>query len=384
MSKSQKSLPAPGDVFISYRRCNAELVKPIEEELKRRGITYFVDWKDIDCGEDYPRIILKAISACKVLLLVWTEDVQDSEDIASEVGIAKGMNKKIYPYRIGNFNIYASSLIYPLVNKSRYEVSNQTPETIKELVNRIEVQLKGNVIQPTPEPLEKTQPPQPDETGDLSIPGTRVGERKTIVIKDVELAFRWCPPGVFMMGEEDEQHRTKITKGFWIMETQVTQSQWKAVMGKNPSHFKGDNNPVENVSWKDCNKFCKKCAQLGLPVQLPTEAQWEYACRAGSSGDYAGDLDEMGWYDWNSDSKTHPVGQKMPNAWGLYDMHGNVCEWCQDRYKSDYEERVIRGGCYCSSSSWCTSETRWYYVPDKQTDDTGFRCVVIPKDNSEN
>ena len=386
MSESQKSSPALGDVFISYRRCNAELVEPVEEELNQRGISYFIDTKYIDSGMDYSETIARAIKKCKILLVVWTQEADQSKHMLREIEMAFDLHKKVIPYKIGSFDVTDHNAIYyQLSHIDRQEaVPRQTQETIKKLVNSIESQLKGNVTQPTTEQLEKPLPQQPDETGDISIPGTSVGERKTIVIKDVEFAFRWCPPGVFMMGEEDEQHRTKITKGFWIMETQVTQLQWKAVMGKNPSHFKGDNNPVENVSWKDCNKFCNKCAQLGLPVQLPTEAQWEYACRAGSSGDYAGDLDEMGWYDWNSDFKTHPVGQKMPNAWGLYDMHGNVCEWCQDRYKSVYKERVIRGGCYCSSSSWCTSETRWYYVPDNQTDDTGFRCVVIPKDNSEN
>lgn len=383
MSESQKSLPDSGDVFISYRRCNAKLVKPIEEELIRRGISYFIDRIGVDYGMDYSKIIARAIKKCKILLVIWTKEADDSEDMLREVKMAFELKKTVIPYKVGSFDVTEhDALYYQLSTINRQEADpQQTPETIKELVNRIEVQLKWNVTKPTTEPIKKPQSPRPPKNDDFSIPGTRAGERKTIIVKDVEFAFRWCPPGTFMMGESSK-HKVNLAKGFWIMETQVTQIQWKAVMGKNPSYFKGNDNPVDNVSWEDCNKFCKKCARLGLPVQLPTEVQWEYACRAGK-GSNAGQLDNIAWYAHNSKNKTHPVGQKKPNAWGLYDMHGNVCEWCQDKHEY-IDERVIRGGCYCSTESWCTSGTRWSYNAAKQTDDTGFRCVVIPKDNSEN
>ncbi len=170
---------------------------------------------------------------------------------------------------------------------------------------------------------------------DLTIPGAKAGERKTVTVNGVEFAFRWCPAGTFMMGSpkdekdrssDETQHEVTLTKGFWMLETEVTQKQWKAITGDNPSNFKGDDLPVEEVSWNDCQEFCRKCSALGLPVQLPTESQWEYACRAGTTDAYAGNLDEMAWYYSNSGNKTHPVGTKKPNAWGLYDMHGNVWE----------------------------------------------------------
>ncbi|MFW6106656.1 MAG: SUMF1/EgtB/PvdO family nonheme iron enzyme, partial [bacterium] len=160
------------------------------------------------------------------------------------------------------------------------------------------------------------------------------------------------PAGEFMMGSpraEDErydnetQHEVRITKPFYMSKTEVTQEQWERMMGENPADFKGAKNPVDSVSWNDCRDFAKKLSEQvdSLTFSLPTEAEWEYACRAGSTTKYCfGDSDrELGNYAWyrpNSDGKTHPVGQKKPNAFGLYDMHGNLWEWCQDRYGADY------------------------------------------------
>ena len=229
--------------------------------------------------------------------------------------------------------------------------------------------------------------------------GKEAGERKTFTVNGVEFAFRWCPPGTFMMGspesekERDDvetQHIVTLTKGFWMMETQVTQKQWEAVMGDNPSYFKGDDLPVEQVSWFDCQEFCKKCSELGLPVQLPTEAQWEYACRAGTTGAYAGNLDEMAWY-WGNCYKTettNPVGKKTPNAWGLYDMHGNVWEWCQDWYgpypggsvtdptgPSIGSYRIYRGGSWEFNAGSCRSACRLFFFPADRRVHLGFRVV---------
>ena len=148
-------------------------------------------------------------------------------------------------------------------------------------------------------------------------------------------------------GEDELPHEVTITRGFFLQTTAVTQGQWKAVMGNNPSRFspKGDDHPVESVSWYDCQKFIERLNSSGEHIyRLPTEAEWEYACRAGkfsscSEGeiielfcDHDPNLDAVGWYCGNSDRATHPVAQKKPNPWGLYDLHGNVLEWCQDWY----------------------------------------------------
>lgn len=213
-------------------------------------------------------------------------------------------------------------------------------------------------------------------------------------VNGVEFAFRWCPPGTFTMGSPESeagrqgkevQHQVTLTKGFWIMETEVTQKQWQAVMGANPSHFKGDDLPIENVSWNECQEFCRKTG-----FQFPTEAQWEYACRAGTTGMYAGNLDEMTWYDRNGEGKTHPVSTKTPNAWGLYDMHGNVWEWCQD-WEGDYPDnsvtdpsgpsngihRTHRGGSWAHKNEWCRSAHRSGRAPDGRDIYIGFRCIVL-------
>ncbi|OQB96022.1 MAG: Serine/threonine-protein kinase pkn1 [Verrucomicrobia bacterium ADurb.Bin122] len=200
-------------------------------------------------------------------------------------------------------------------------------------------------------------------------------------------------------GESDEQPVTQveITRAFWLGKTEVTQSQWEAVMGSNPSSFKGSDRPVECVSYDDALEFCRKLTAReraagrlpsGYEYTLPTEAQWEYACRAGTTGDYAGSLGSMGWYGANSGNQTHPVAQKQANAWGLYDMHGNVWEWCLD-WKGDYaggtvrdpagpssgSYRVYRGGGWGGTASCCRSANRNFFVPGYRSF-LGFRLAL--------
>jgi formylglycine-generating enzyme required for sulfatase activity len=204
-------------------------------------------------------------------------------------------------------------------------------------------------------------------------------------------------------GRDDERPVTwvTLTQPFWLGRTAVTQGQYTAVIGSNPSDFKaaGRDAPVENVSWDEAMAFCQKLTErekaegrlpTGYTYTLPTEAQREYACRAGTTGDYAGDLDAMAWYGANSGSTTHPVGTKQPNGWGLYDMHGNVLEWCRDWYAdklpgwevtnplgppSDYF-RVVRGGCWSDEASSCRSAVRGGDPPDGRGYDVGFRLAL--------
>ena len=179
---------------------------------------------------------------------------------------------------------------------------------------------------------------------------------------------------------------------FKIGKYEVTQKQWMTVMGENPSKFKGDDNPVDNVSWNDCKKFLEKLNALpevraaGWRYRLPTEAEWEYACRAGAAGDYCRLLDgteitkeslgKVAWYCNNSHGETHAVGQKTPNAFGLYGMHGNVLEWCEDMYGSGCAHRVCRGGSWNGNASNCASSYRRGEKPDSRGNHLGFRLAT--------
>jgi len=176
---------------------------------------------------------------------------------------------------------------------------------------------------------------------------------------------------------------------------EVTQEQYEKVMGNNPSRFKGDTKPVENVSWNDAIDFCRKLSkEEGVEYRLPTEAEWEYACRAGTTtgysfGDNVSQLGEYAWYRNNSDNTTHAVGEKLPNAWGLYDMHGNVGEWCQD-WSGDYgnekvvidptgaasgKYRVCRGGAFFLQPEFVRSASRYSNRPGLRIDFFGFRLA---------
>ncbi|MFC1895991.1 formylglycine-generating enzyme family protein [Thermodesulfobacteriota bacterium] len=244
-------------------------------------------------------------------------------------------------------------------------------------------------------------------------------ERTESFTNSIGMKFVRIGPGSFMMGSPSDEpgrdsdetlHRVTLTKGFSMQTTEVTQGQWKAVMGSNPSKFQecGDDCPVENVSWEDCQEFISRLNEKeGTSMyRLPTEAEWEYACRAGSSTAFASggireqecahdpNLDAMGWYCSNSGKKTLPVGQKEPNDWGLHDMHGNVWEWCQDRsewkngvatdtYKDGVvdplcntgSKRVNRGGSWKDHARYCRSAVRISYGPAHRYYILGFRVA---------
>ena len=184
----------------------------------------------------------------------------------------------------------------------------------------------------------------------------------------------------------------KTPQGLWFGKTEVTQAQWEAVMGANPSEFKGANNPVENVSWDDCQEFLRRLNALpsvkadGLTFRLPTAEEWEYASRAGATGRFCkladgteitmDTLGQVAWFGDNSDGKTHPVGQKEPNAFGLYDMHGNVWEWTST---ADGGYRVLRGGGWDFSAGDCESSSRFSLSPGLRLNFLGFRLCASGK-----
>lgn len=232
------------------------------------------------------------------------------------------------------------------------------------------------------------------------------GRWASFEIEGVVQRLRWIEPGRFWMGSpEDEpggypdegpRHEVGIEAGFWLAETPCTQAFWQAVVGENPSQFQGADRPVESVSWNDCQAFLKNLeGWFGILVpRLPAEAEWEYACRAGTeTATYAGtfvsdesgraeELDAIAWYGHNIDSKTQPVAQKGANPWGLYDMLGNVGEWCQDSWRDDYYSefedtyRVIRGGSWSVDARYLRAAYRNHVEHKERWSYLGFRLAL--------
>lgn len=244
-------------------------------------------------------------------------------------------------------------------------------------------------------------------------------KREKVNAKD-GLTYVWIPAGTFRMGcspddhecfdDEKPVHRVAISKGFWMGQTLVTQAAYARIIGASPSRFKGEHLPVETVSWDEAKTYCRK-----LEMRLPTEAEWEYAARAGSTATRYGDLQAVAWYAGNSGPKfvdgralyqndpknyeekliargnqTHVVGQKQPNAWGLYDMLGNVWEWTADWFDKNYyahsetvdpkgpshgEYRTVRGGAWDEDPKNVRLSGHYWLPPDSRTFYTGFRCV---------
>ena len=205
--------------------------------------------------------------------------------------------------------------------------------------------------------------------------------------------------GTFIMGGDESSDQTpthSVTlSSYYICKYEVTQALWRAVMGSNPSKFKGDNLPVEQVSWNDCQTFINRLNNYtGRNFRLPTEAEWEFAARGGNYSrhyKYSGSnyISDVAWYTDNSGNRTHPVGTKQANELGLYDMSGNVWEWCSDRYGSysSYSQsnptgatsgfgRVERGGNWCGLARYCCSSHRSYYAPGNSFDGLGLRLVL--------
>lgn len=248
----------------------------------------------------------------------------------------------------------------------------------------------------------------------------KVKVRKEIV-NTIGMRFVYVLPGTFMMGSppdepgrdrDERQHRVTLTKGFYMQTTEVTQGQWKAIMGYNPSNFKdcGDDCPVEQVSWNEAQEFIKKLNKREETngYRLPTEAEWEYACRAGTKGPYSfGNCLSTDQANYNGDyplercpqgiyrATTIRVGSFPPNDWGLYDMHGSVWEWCQDwygKYPSNHvtdpkgpssgSRRVLRGGRWSLGARFCRSANRYKETPDHWVNFLGFRLVRQAEEHS--
>lgn len=315
-------------------------------------------------------------------------------------------------------------LEYRLELAAAYAAKSDVANTIRHLAEANKLGLKSSVAMQRTEfvALLNTSGPKAgefsrflvDAFGDDVAKAMRVGGNwnnpvgKNVRIPDLALDLIWLPSGTFTLGsgigDEKPALQVSLSGSLWMGKTEVTQAQWQAVMRSNPSHFRGNDRPVEKVSWSDAMEFCRKltarergAGRLSSKYEytLPTEAQWEYACRAGTTGEHAGaPLAAHAWFKDNASNAAQPVARKKANRWGLHDMHGNVWEWCRDWYRADYggypggtkannpigpasgTARITRGGSWNSPVESCRSANRNRNDPTFRHSAIGFRVVL--------
>lgn len=403
--------------FVSYAHSDAVQVYPEIRRLHEMGYRIWFD-EGIDPGNEWPEEIASAIEQAAQFIVFVTDQSVRSKNVRDEIHYALSLEKPFLAIHLFETQLppglalrmgAVQAVFKWRMSEDVYwrKLERVFPISIGKVAT-LETDIREVIPTPHSQEAEDVElcvppsapPPQPRQT--QTIPDAP-GETRTFA--DIE--FVWCPPGTFMMGSPgfwskflfgETQHEVTLTSGFWLGKYPVTQAQWEKVMGNNPSGFKGNRQrPVEQVSWDDCQAFLKMINSLEKTAfRLPTEAEWEYACRAGTTtaycfGDDPAQLDDYAWYTNNSSSQTHPVGQKRPNAWGLYDMHGNVWEWCQDWY-GDYLKgavtdptgptsgsyRVNRGGSWYGDPWDCRSARRGRNAPEDRGLNLGFRLALSP------
>jgi len=412
---------------------------------------------DIDAipfGEDFREHIDAAVGQCDVVLAVigtkWAGEtgahrrLDDLRDfVRIELESALNRNLPVIPILIDHARMPGEADLPPSLGRLAFRNAIELDQGrdfhphVDRLIRGIEFHFQKRTAAIAKPPETATTKP----TGEAAIPAARPKASPSppakIVTNSLGMALVRIDPGSFPMGSskdqidrlmrefpdskrewfenEQPQHAVEITRAFYLGAHQVTLGQYGPVTGINPCRFKGSEDlPVESVSWFDAVAFCNKLSERekrtpfyringtevnvlgGDGYRLPTEAEWEYACRAGSAtiypfGDDASALGEFAWYDKNSENKTHPVGQKSPNGWGLHDMLGNVWEWCADWYEAKYyassppadppgasgaSHRVIRGGGWRYQPVYCRSAGRGGYEPADRSIYLGFRLAV--------
>ncbi len=385
-------------IFISYAREDQARVRALYDQLVAAGFHPWLDREHILPGQRWEPIIKQALKRADfALVCLSATSINKRGFLQKEIKQAlEHVQEKLeddvwlIPARLDDCDVPDSLSEIQWVDLFE-------EDGVEQLLRAIEFQLKKENRR-VPAASAKAAP-------SIAVPKE---EPRIIARPPASLVDRFemvsLPGGEFAMGSEDysdEQppHRVRVSP-FSIGKYPVTQAQWKAVMGEsnNPSRFQGDDLPVEKVSWDDVQEFLEK---LGNGFRLPTEAEWEYAARGGTTtaysfGDDASQLGEYAWFSDNSQGKTHPVGKKRPNPFGLYDMHGNGWEWCSDWYSSGYygecekqgtvidpqgpksgSNRVFRGGGWSNIAVVCRSAYRYFDSPGDRSDHLGFRLVRV-------
>jgi formylglycine-generating enzyme required for sulfatase activity len=381
-----------GDIFLSYASEDREQIRILAEALTQEG--WSVSWNRAIPGEKTWQEVFEAeLAASRGLLVIWSTKSAKRKWVIEEVEEGIRRRLPIFQTLIDRASPPLQFRSRQSVNLSGWDGGTNSP-AFQNLVRHIRQILRQPGPQDTPEPEPALEPPE------LRPPVSRK------MVNSIGMRFVLIPAGTFLMGsatteqgDEDElpRHQVTLSQPFYLQTTPVTQGQWVEVMGENPSFFHegGDNCPVENVSWEEAQEFIANLNDLeGTDeYRLPTEAEWEYACRAGSNeafcfGDEEADLKNYAWYEANAGGSTHPVGRLRANAWGLYDMHGNVFEWCQDWFGeypagpvTDPQDpasgghRVLRGGSWNSPVEDVRSAYRLRLNPDYRYQHEGFRLA---------
>jgi formylglycine-generating enzyme required for sulfatase activity len=370
--------------FISYARDGSHgenLAIEIQQQLQAAGFVVFRDVIGLKPGDVWYRTLEFELESSDVMVLVVSEKVRTSKWVHNEVSMAEEIGIPVIP-------VLAEKVRYPLWLRHLQSLDFCGMQDWSLLLGALGHHLGG----------ASDKPVWASDAGQ-----DQYGRYADLVVKGVAQKFRWIEPGTFWMGspaseperyDSEVRHQVTLSKGYWLADTACTQALWKTVMGNNPAHFKDSaNNPVEKVSWDDVKEFLQTLNRMvsGLNARLPTEAQWEYACRAGTHTPFSfGDniTPEQVNYTGNL-GKTVPVKSLPANPWGLYEMHGNVWEWCQDWF-GDYPAepvtnpegsaagsyRVLRGGSWSINGGDVRSALRLRYTPAYRFISIGFRFAL--------
>lgn len=403
------------DIFISYSREDRGKANDIAEALKKQGFSVWWD-RSILPGERFGTVIEEALDAAKCVIVLWSKISVSSDWVEAEASEGKQRGILIpvlierdvkipLPFRrthAADLRDWEGKLPHLGFDNLLKAVAGilGSPRAVQP-GREIKADEAGKKQHQEEELLSQVQENIERRAREYEEWEREEHERPKTFTNSIGMKFTLIPAGEFNMGSEEYDsekpvHKVKINNSFYLGTYLVTQREWKAVMGDNPSSVKGVKLPVEKVSWFEVQEFIFNLNEKeGTDkYRLPNEAEWEYACRAGTTtrysfGDSESELGDYAWYDENSDGKTHPVGQKKPNSWGLYDMHGNVYEWVQDCWHDSYDgaptdgsaweragnNRVNRGGSWYDLARNRRSASRRYDIPYNCSHVLGFRLL---------
>lgn len=424
------------DVFISYSRKDTAIADRICEAFDRAGIKYFIDRRNIVGSEEYLRVLSDAIDESSIFLFLASENSYKAKFTGKEVAYAIDMKKKnvLLPYLIDKSDmpkhLHLSFADLNIRNIKEHPIEPTLVDDVLSLLGRSRRMPPTETLSPPKPPIKRLKPrrlyfyiaaailvgvlivlaikqekrpsPKVERTEEERINNEERMEVDDLVFlcegDEYHYKMVYVNGGTYLMGasesdkeacrDEHPQHDVTVD-GFYMGQTEVTQALWKSVMGSNPSYFDGNTLPVEQVSYNDVKEFISKLNSVtGKIYRLPTEEEWEYAARGGNNSrvyKYSGsnDLDSVAWYLGNSDSETHPVAKKNANELGLYDMSGNVWEWCSSFWCHDYSSPrlhahhyVLRGGGWSYDVKGCRVSYRGHNWPSYCNNNLGFRLAM--------